>query len=139
VTAPLYGFAAVVHAEQMAVADGAVGCGQVCDTGCHGPLACVRAEHPHRPEGEPDPDTGDPLPADVAPHAGYTPDGQIVQWTCLPGDHDGLTDEERHLRRAAAHTAARTAATEQLLATCDLAELARRLAPHLAAPTGGTP
>lgn len=116
----------IVEQERAAVATGqAEPCGTTCDDGCHGPLTCVRAAHPHNPDADmglaPD---GRPLPrGDVVPHAGYTPDGTLVQWTCLPGDHDGLTTEQRTAKRAADEQAARAAATEQLLAAVDPALL----------------
>jgi hypothetical protein len=127
------GLAAVVAREQALVSQGhADGCGKTCDDGCHGDLTCVRQVHPHRPEGEQGPD-GAPLPADLVPHAGYGPDGQLVQWTCLPGDHDGLTAATREIARTAA-TAARTAeSTRRLLADIDINVLAEALAGPLAA------
>ena len=113
-------FADLIAAEAAQVIAGRTpGCGKRCDDGCHGDLTCIRAEHPHRPEGEPHPDTGEPQPAEIVVHAGYGPGGELVQWTCLPGDHDGLTDEQRAARRAEAAAAARVEATSSLLDSVD--------------------
>jgi hypothetical protein len=121
-------FADLIAAEAAQVVAGrAAGCRKRCDDGCHGALTCIRAQHPHRPEGEPDPETGDPLPAEVAPHVGYGPDGQLVQWTCLPGDHDGLTADERAARRAEVDAAAKAEATKALLDSVDPALLVKML------------
>jgi hypothetical protein len=125
------GLAAVVSNEQALVSQGhAQACGKTCDDGCHGdadaPLVCVRQAHPHRPDGEQG-------PADVVPHAGYRADGELVQWTCLPGDHDGLTAETRAIARAAASDSRAAQNTRRLLDGIDLTVLAEALAGPLAA------
>jgi hypothetical protein len=127
------GLAAIVAHEQALVSQGhADGCGKTCDDGCHGDLACIRVVHPHRPDGEQD-DSGAPLPADVVPHVGYGPNGELVQWTCLPGDHDGLTVETRQIARMAAATQQRVEATRRFLDGLDMTVLAGALAGPLAA------
>ena len=124
--APTFADRIAAEAAQV-VAGRAPGCGKRCDDGCHGPLTCIRTQHPHRPEGEPDPETGDPQPADVAPHVGYAADGSLVQWTCLPGDHDGLTDEHRTAKRAEDAAASRVEVTKALLDSVDPALLVQML------------
>jgi hypothetical protein len=94
----------LVRQEQEQVAAGqAVPCGKVCDDGCHGPLRCVRAEHPHDPDADMGTDElGRPrAKGNVSPHYGYGTDDRAVQWTCFPREHDGLTDEQRAAKRAA--------------------------------------
>lgn len=105
------GLARTVAAEQEDVAAGrATVCGNICDG--HASLACVRAVHPH----DPDADMGDGRPkGNVTPHAAFTDGGDLIQWTCLPGDHDGLTETER----AEAAAAVRAEATRQLYAAID--------------------
>ena len=110
-------FASVVAHEQQQVTAGAPGCAQVCDDGCHGPLTCVRAQHGHDPDADMGvhPTRGHVLaPGDVSPHAAFV-DGALVQWTCLPGDHDGLTPHER----AAQAAAVRADETRRLLTSID--------------------
>lgn len=123
-------FAEKIAAEQAAVTAGkAKPCAKVCDDGCHGPVTCIRFEHPH----DPDADMGYHAdgwklpPGDVAPHVGYDADGQLLQWTCLPGDHDGLTDETRSAARAEVAQQARIQATRDLLANLDVTELVAAL------------
>lgn len=119
-------FAGIVADEQEKVAAGAAACGQTCDDGCHGPLVCVRTAHPHDPAADrgTHPVTGQPQPAgNVSPHAAFGPDGALTQWTCLPGDHDGLTADQRAAKRAAELAAARDAATRTLLGQIDPALL----------------
>jgi hypothetical protein len=119
----------IIAAEQAQVAAGADGCAKHCDDGCHGDLICVRAAHPHDPNAEMvHPVTGVPVKGNVVPHVGYGPDGGLVQWTCLPGDHDGLTAETRPGARAAAAAAERIKATRALVDSIDpqlLVELLR--------------
>ncbi len=113
-TAPT--LADVAKAEQERVTAGAAACGKTCDDGCHGNLTCVRVEHPH----DPDADMGPDAPrGNVVVHLGYQPDGTLTQWTCLPGDHDGLSDEQRAATRATTEAAARTEATHALVAAVD--------------------
>lgn len=84
--------------EQEQVKAGAAACGKQCDGGCHGPLTCVRTAHPHDPHADMGVDDrhGQPRPrGNVTPHVGLDPSGVLVQWTCVPGDHDGLTAIER--------------------------------------------
>lgn len=116
----------VLTAERAAVAAGtAEPCGQTCDDGCHGDVVCARAAHSHDHEadmgverdGRPRP------PGDVVPHLGLDADGQLMQWTCLPGDHDGLTADERTAKRAADASAAKAEATRALMASIDPAML----------------
>lgn len=112
----------VLTAEQAAVAAGtAEPCGQTCDDGCHGTVVCARAVHAHDSAADTGTDDeGRPLPAgDVVPHLGLDADGQLMQWTCLPGDHDGLTGDERTARREAEAVAAKAAATHALYASID--------------------
>lgn len=59
------------------------------------------------------------MPGDVAPHVGYDQDGALLQWTCLPGDHDGLTDGERTAKREADTASARGAATKAMYGVID--------------------
>lgn len=116
----------VVTAERAAVAAGTADpCGQTCDDGCHGDVQCVRSAHPHDHEADTGTDeAGRPRPpGDVVPHAALDADGNLIQWTCLPGDHDGLTAEERTTKRAADAAAARAAATQALFASIDPAML----------------
>jgi hypothetical protein len=116
----------VLTAEQAAVAAGtAEPCSQSCDDGCHGTVTCSRAVHAHDPEAPAGSDVdGRPLPAgDVVPHLGLDVDGQLMQWTCLPGDHDGLTCEERTAKREADAAAAKAEATRALYASIDPALL----------------
>lgn len=121
--------AETVAQERAQIAAGAKGCARQCDDGCHGDLACVRVEHPHDPDKDMGTDpTGRPLPrGDVVPHVAAQADGSLVQWTCLPGDHDGLTVEQRADKRSADEATAREQATRDLLAAIDSNLLAQRL------------
>jgi hypothetical protein len=115
-------FADVIAREDAAVRGGHRGCGKTCDDGCHGVLRCVRLAHVHRhaPETiEHDDGSVTVLPVDIVPHAGYTSDGTLVQWTCKPDDHDGLTDAERRLAASTRAAAERVSATHELLARVD--------------------
>lgn len=111
------GLRRIVEAEQRAVAAGqSPPCSNVCDDGCHTPLVCVRAQHSH----DPDVDMGEGRPrGDVVPHAAFNTGGDLVQWTCLPGDHDGLDDAARAAGRAEAEMQARADATRALFDTID--------------------
>jgi hypothetical protein len=106
--------AEMVTSEQQAVAAGRVRpCGKVCDDGCHGPVACVRGParaRPGRRHGADEAGRKRNLGSVVA-HAGSGADGALMQWMCLPGDHDGLTGGERTAKRAAELAAAKEAAT----------------------------
>jgi hypothetical protein len=115
------GLRRIVEAEQRAVAAGqSPPCPNVCDDGCHSALVCIRAGHPH----DPDVDMGEGRPrGNVVPHVGLDRDGQLVQWTCLPGDHDGLDDAARVQARADADARAKVEATHDLLETIDPALL----------------
>ncbi len=109
------GLARIVRDEQATIAAGhATVCGNLCDG--HSGLACVRAVHPH----DPDADMGDGKPpGDVVPHAAFDGDGQLVQWTCLPGDHDSTDTDQSEADTAAE----REEATRTLLAQIDPALL----------------
>lgn len=115
----------IAEAEAAQVAAGAEPCGKTCDDGCHTPVVCVRVSHAHDPDadmginaaGHPNP------PGDVSPHLGYDADGQLVQWNCLPGDHDELTDAER----AAVVAEKMATATRLFLASIDPALLIQLL------------
>jgi hypothetical protein len=118
-------FAEIVADEAAQVAAGAKGCGKTCDDGCHGDLVCARVQHPHDPDADMPPHpSGLATPkGNVTPHAGYTADGHVVQWTCLPGDHDGLTPKQR----AAARAQTKADATRALLDTLDVPLLVQLL------------
>lgn len=100
----------LIDADQARIAAGADRCAQVCDDGCHGDLVCQRAAHPHDP-------------GNVTPHVGRDASGQMVQWTCLPGDRDSRTAGERKAEAAKV----RAAATHSLLDQVDPALLVQLL------------
>lgn len=102
---------AQIQAEQANVASGARACGKVCDEGCHGPLACARAAHPDAADGP------------AQPHMAVAVGGDPIQWLCRPGDHDGLTVQQRADRL----TAQKQAATVAFLESIDPAELVASL------------
>jgi hypothetical protein len=83
-------FADLIAAEAAAVKAGtAQPCGDTCL--CHGGHTCARATHPHNPDA----DLGDGKPrGNVAPHAGYTADGDLVQWTCTDPATRALTADQ---------------------------------------------
>lgn len=115
-TAPPRTLAEHVAAEVADVAAGrAQSCGKACDDGCHGNLTCARAQHPHD------------HPDDVAPHAAVSEGGALVQWSCQPSDHDGLTGDTRAAARAVYEADARAQATRVLFASIDPALLVAML------------
>jgi hypothetical protein len=112
----------IIELERAQVAAGSAPCGKVCDDGCHGDLVCLRVAHPHDPDAEmpPHPVTGiAQANGNVTPHYGYDGAGEPIQWQCLPGDHDGLTADQRAAKWGADAAAAKKAATEALLASID--------------------
>ena len=117
-------------------------CGKRCDDGCHGTLVCERAAHTHDPDRSWTHPRGHRIVGDVSPHVAHDADGHLVQWTCLPDDHDGLDADQRATARAETTAQTRAAATRALFDTIDPALLVTLLREggHLPAATeGGDP
>lgn len=104
-------FAEIVADEAEQVKAGAADpCDDTCL--CHGGIACVRLAHPH----DPDADMGEGAArGNVVPHAGYDPDGQLVQWTC----HDPATRVMTAADHAHALAQARIDHTQTLIGSLD--------------------